>query len=260
LQGNAHNSPSLALRLIRRGFARRPAYGTAVSEAILHRVAAGELPATLRLHRPARELAFAKQDRAAPGFQGAVEAAREAGFEPVVRLAGGRAAVFHEGTLALAWSCPDPKATRHTHDRFRLLAEILAEALRGLGVDARIGEVPGEYCPGAWSVNARGVVKLAGIGQRIVRGGAHLGAVIVASDAALVRAALEPVYAALELDWDPRTAGSVADEIGEAGVDEVEDALLAAFGERFELIESEIDEPTLELAAGLEAEHRAEAG
>jgi octanoyl-[GcvH]:protein N-octanoyltransferase len=260
LQGNAHNPSRPALRLIRRGFPQRPAYGTAVSEAILHLVADGELPATLRMHRPARELAFAKQDRAARGFQSAVEAARAAGFEPVVRLAGGRAAVFHEGTLALAWSAPDPKATRHTHQRFRALAEIVVEALRGLGVDARIGEVPGEYCPGAWSVNARGAVKLAGIGQRIVRGGAHLGAVIVASDAALVRAALEPVYAALDLDWDPRTAGSVADELGEAGLAEVEYALLAAFGERFELVESDIDEPTFELAAGLEAEHRAEPG
>jgi octanoyl-[GcvH]:protein N-octanoyltransferase len=259
LQANAHNSNSSALRLIRQGFPQRPAYGTAVSEAILHQVASGELPATLRVHRPARELAFAKQDRAAAGFQGAVEAARSAGFAPVVRLAGGRAAVFHEGTLALAWSSPDPKATRHTHDRFRLLAEILVEALRGLGVDARIGEVPGEYCPGAWSVNARGAVKLAGIGQRIVRGGAHLGAVIVATDAALVRTALEPVYAALALDWDPRTAGSVADEIGEARTDEVEDALLAAFGERFELVESELDDATLALAAELEPEHLAAA-
>jgi octanoyl-[GcvH]:protein N-octanoyltransferase len=258
LQGNAHNPPASGLRLIRQGFPDRPAYGTAVSEAILHRVAAGELPATLRIHRPARELAFAKQDRAAATFQAAVEAARAVGFAPVVRLAGGRAAVFHEGTLALAWSSPDPKATRHTHDRFRLLAEIVVEALRGLGVDARIGEIPGEYCPGAWSVNARGAVKLAGIGQRIVRGGAHLGAVVVASDAALVRTALEPVYAALALDWDPRTAGSVADEIGEAGIDEVEDALLGAVGERFELVEAVIDEQTLALAGELEAEHRAD--
>ncbi|MGH2987049.1 MAG: hypothetical protein ACRDLO_10230, partial [Solirubrobacterales bacterium] len=62
MQANTHN-----LRIIRQGFAARPAFGTAVSEAILTRVAAGELPASFRLHRPARELAFSKQDRAAPG-------------------------------------------------------------------------------------------------------------------------------------------------------------------------------------------------
>ena len=53
MQENTHT-----LRIIRQGFAELPAYGTAVSEAILHRVAEGELPATFRLHRPARELAF----------------------------------------------------------------------------------------------------------------------------------------------------------------------------------------------------------
>src|SRR5262245_9132111 len=190
MQENAHKA---RLRVIRRGFADRPAYGTAVSEAVLHRVAAGELAATLRLHRPARELAFAKQDRAAPGFAEAVAVARAAGFTPVLRLAGGRAAAFTEGTLALAWSTPDPSPTRHTQNRFRTLAEIVVAALHRLGVDARIGEVQGEYCPGAWSVNARGAIKLAGIGQRIIRGGAHLGAVLVVRDGALLRSALEPV-------------------------------------------------------------------
>jgi lipoate-protein ligase A len=255
LQPNAHNSKP-ELRLLRRGFPDRPAYGTAISEAILHRVAAGELSATLRLHRPRRELAFSKHDRAAPGFDAAVRAARAAGFEPVIRLAGGRAAVFTEGTVALAWSRPDPRPTRSTHDRFRELAEIVAEALRALGVDARIGEVAGEYCPGAWSVNARGVVKLAGLGQRIIRGGAHLGAVVVVTDSDLIREALEPVYAALDLSWDPRTAGSVADEIGVTSLDAVESALLHGFAERYRLVDAELDRPTLERAFGLEAEHR----
>ena len=64
MQGNAHNLHKPSLRLIRQGFRDRPAFGTGVSEAILTRVAAGELPATVRIHRPARELAFSKQDRA----------------------------------------------------------------------------------------------------------------------------------------------------------------------------------------------------
>ena len=242
--------------MIRRGFPERPAYGTAVSEALLHRVAAGELPATLRLHRPARELAFAKQDRAAPGFAEAVRSAREAGFDPVLRLAGGRAAAFTEGTLALAWSTPDPNPTRHTNERFRTMAEIVVAALERVGVDARIGEIAGEYCPGAWSVNARGAVKLAGIGQRIIRGGAHVGAVLVVRDGALLRAALEPVYAALGLDWRPETAGSVADEVGDVALGRAEEALVAEFARRFELVDAELDPETLRLATELEPEHR----
>jgi lipoate-protein ligase A len=211
---------------------------------------------TFRLHRPARELAFSKQDRAAPGFPTAVAAACEMGFEPVVRLAGGRAALFHEGTLAIAWSSPAERPVEGTHERFRWLAELITRALRALGVDARVGEVPGEYCPGAWSINARGATKLAGIGQRMIRGGAHCGAVIVVSDSALVRETLEPVYEALELDWDPATTGAVEDEIGATSLEAVEDAVIAQLANDYELVDAELDPETLERAHELEASHR----
>src|SRR5438105_2099529 len=95
------------LAVVREGFRGQPAFGVGVSRAILVRVAAGELPPTLRLHRPGAILAFSRQDRAAAGYAAAVRAAREAGFEPVVRLAGGRAAVYHEATLACSWAVPD---------------------------------------------------------------------------------------------------------------------------------------------------------
>lgn len=252
MQANAHKIP---LRLHRQGFPDRPAFGTAVSDAILQRVAAGELPATLRLHRPARELAFAKQDRVAGGFADAVRAARDAGFEPVVRLAGGRAAVFHEGTLAIAWASPDQRTVAGTQERFARTAGIVEGALRRLGVDARIGEVPGEYCPGAWSINARGAKKLSGIGQRMIAGGAHAGAVVVVTGSRQVRDALVPVYAALELEWDPETTGAVEDEIPGAGLAETEEAILAELGAHFELVEDEIDADTLALAAELESAH-----
>jgi octanoyl-[GcvH]:protein N-octanoyltransferase len=257
LQGNAHNSPKPRLRLIRQGFPDRPAFGTGVSEAVLKRVAAGELDPTFRLHRPARELAFSKQDRAAPGFERAVRSARAAGFEPVVRLAGGRAAAFHEGTLAFAWATPAERPVAGTQERFERLAEIVTRALRGLGVDARVGEVPGEYCPGAWSINARGRTKLAGIGQRLITGGAHAGGVLVVSDSALLREALEPVYAALELEWDPATAGSVEDEVAAVTLDDAEQAIVAELAGSFELVDAELDPETLALGVKLAPGHEA---
>jgi octanoyl-[GcvH]:protein N-octanoyltransferase len=253
MKRNAHNS---RLELRRQAFPDRPAFGTAVSEAIMRRVAAGELPATLRVHRPARELAFSKQDASANGFPAAVSAARAAGFEPVVRLAGGRAAAFHEGTLAIAWSRPEARPVAGTRVRFSELADVVVAALQDLGVDARIGEVPGEYCPGAWSVNARGEVKLAGIGQRLIAGAAHLGCVLVVNDSALLRSALEPVYSALDLDWSPATAASVDDEVPGVGLDAVEEALLGQLRGRYELVEDELDSATLELAAKFEQAHR----
>jgi octanoyl-[GcvH]:protein N-octanoyltransferase len=129
------------------------------------------------------------------------------------------------------------------------MADVIAGALRGLGVDARVGELPGEYCPGAYSVNARGQVKLAGIGQRMIRGGAHVGGVIVASGGDEVARVLVPVYRALELDWEPDTSGSVAEELGrEVDPGEVEEALIAELGRRYELVDAEIDEETLQRA------------
>ena len=127
---------------------------------------------------------------------------------------------------------------------------MITGALRGLGVDARVGEVPGEYCPGAYSVNARGATKLAGIGQRMIRGGAHLGGVVVASGGREIADVLRPVYRALELDWDPVTSGSVTDELGrEVTADEVEEAVIAELEKRYELVSSELDEETLRAAA-----------
>jgi octanoyl-[GcvH]:protein N-octanoyltransferase len=243
------------LRLIRDSFPDRPAFGTAVSEAILTRVAAGELGPTLRLHRPGAELAFSKQDAASPGFERAVAAARTTGFEPVLRLAGGRAAIFHEGTLAIARATPANHPARSTRERFEEAAGTIAAALRSLGVDARVGEVPGEYCPGAWSVNARGRVKLVGIGQRLIAGAAHLGCVVVVAESARLRAALVPVYRALGLEWDPDTAAAIEDEVPGVGLAEVEDALLTEIDRRHRIEPAELDAATLELARELEPRH-----
>jgi octanoyl-[GcvH]:protein N-octanoyltransferase len=218
----------------------------------LIRVAAGELPATIRIHRPAREVAFGRQDVVSPGYPAAVRAAEAAGFAGVERLAGGRAALFHEGTIAIARAYPDPHPPRRTYARFEEMSELVAAALASLGVDARVGEVSGEYCPGGYSVNARGSSKLVGIGQRMIRGGAHVGVVIVVSGSRLLRDTLVPVYEALGLDWDPDTAGSVSDELGRAvDRDEVTDALLSQLHGRQALSEGDLDAETLGLAERL---------
>jgi octanoyl-[GcvH]:protein N-octanoyltransferase len=245
------------LRVLTESFPDDPALDTAVSRALLERVAAGELPETLRLARPGRMVAFGKQDAVAPGYAEAAHAARELGFAAILRLAGGRAAVFHEQTLELAHALPGEDVRAGVHDRFREAAERIAAALRELGVDARVGEVPGEYCPGGYSINARGETKLAGVGQRLIRGGAHLGAVVVVSGAELVREPLVPVYEALDLDWDPASAGSVADEAPGAGFDEVMEVIRAEYAREYELSHVELDEETLVLARRLAPEHEA---
>jgi octanoyl-[GcvH]:protein N-octanoyltransferase len=237
------------LRLIRHSFPDQPELSTAVSRTILELVAAGELPPTIRIHRPGDEVAFGRQDLASPRYEAAAEAARNAGFAAVERLAGGRAAVFHSGTIAIARAYADPQPPKRTYARFEEMAGTISAALRGLGVDARVGEVAGEYCPGAYSVNARGAVKLSGIGQRMIRGGAHMGGVIVASGGAEVARALEPVYEALDLEWDPATSGDASAELGRT-VDpgEIEEALIAELAKTYELVDAELDEQTMEMA------------
>jgi lipoate-protein ligase A len=246
------------LRLLEDSFSDDPALDAAVSRAIMLKVAAGELPETLRIARPGTTVAFAKRDAVADGYGEAVRAAREAGFEATLRLAGGRAAVFHDGTMEIGHAVPDEEPRARIHDRFRHTADRLARALAALGVGARVGEVAGEYCPGRYSVNARGAAKLAGIGQRVVGGGSHTGVVLVVEGEDRINAVLEPVYAALGLDWAPAASGSVRTEVPSAGWDSVRDAIVTEYAREYDVVEGAVDAETLELAQSLAGEHRVE--
>jgi lipoate-protein ligase A len=241
------------MRVYDRAFPGEAAYDVAVSRALLLGAAEGRVPECLRLYRPDEVVAFSGSDAARPGFARAVEAARAAGFDAARRLAGGAAAVFQRDSIAFAWCLPEADARRDIHCRFEAVAGLIAAALRRLGVDARVGEVEGEYCPGAYSVNAGGRRKLMGVGQRIVRGAAHVGGVLVVGDSERVREVLVPVYAALGLDWRPETAGSVADELAGVTWESVRDALVAEIASRRTLEPAAFDDALLARARELES-------
>jgi lipoate-protein ligase A len=237
-------------------FPERPAFDTAVSRALLLAVGEGRSPAALRLYEPGDAVAFSLLDRVQPGFRSAVVAARAEGFDAVLRLAGGRAAVFTRQTLGIAWCVPDLEPRATIAARFDEIAAVVARALHRLGVDARVGAVPGEYCPGDHSVNARGKVKLAGIGQRIVKGAAHVGGVIALGGSARICGVLAPVYERLGFAWDPMTVGSVEDEVGSVSRAAVVEALIAEFGTTHALERAPISRAVLDAAAASEVEHR----
>ncbi|MBB84713.1 MAG: lipoate--protein ligase [Deltaproteobacteria bacterium] len=186
-------------------------FDTAVSHAMLRDVATGVRGESLRLYAPDDALLFSSLDARRPGYPRAIDLAREAGYEPVTRLAGGHAAVFLRESVAFAWASADPTAHLHIQPRFERLTGWIVDALQRLGLDARVGEVPGEYCPGEYSVNIGGKVKVMGVGQRVIRGGAHVGGVLTVGQTAPLREILIPVYEALELEFRPETAGGVAD-------------------------------------------------
>jgi lipoate-protein ligase A len=246
------------LRLLEDSFPDDPALDAAVSRALMMRVASGELPETLRIARPGTTVMFGKRDAVAPGYEEAVRAAVEAGFEPTLRLAGGRAAVFHDGTMEIGHAVHDAEPRAGIQARFEDTAERLARGLARVGVDARVGEVRREYCPGRWSVNARGAVKLAGIGQRVVGGGSHTGVVLVVDGERRINEVLEPVNAALGLDWDPAASGSVRTEAPNASWSTVRDAIVAEHAQDYDLAPDELDPETLALARELAEEHRVE--
>ena len=204
-------------------------------------------------------MAFGKRDTVDPRYGHAVRAAREGGFGAIQRLGGGRAAVYHEWTIISAHAMPDPDPKPGIQARFDHEAGILAAALRRLGVDARVGEVAGEYCPGGHSVNAGGARKLVGLGQRLIAGGAHVGGVVVVDREDLVNGILGPVYATLGLSFDPAATGSVASEASGVAPEQVRDAILEEYAARYFLEPAELDEQTVALARRLAPEHAAPA-
>ena len=223
---------------------------------MLRRVARGDAPQSLRLYRPDDALLFSSLDARRPGYDRAVELARSAGYEPVIRLAGGHAAVFLESAMAFAWASADPNAHLAIEPRFDRLTGWIVKALRRLGLDARVGEVPGEYCPGEHSVNIGGRVKVMGVGQRVIRGGAHVGGVLTVGQTAALREVLIPIYAALELDFRPETAGGVADFDtsldAEAVIRAIREVLVA---EGVDVMEARFDTGIHEEAEALSALH-----
>jgi octanoyl-[GcvH]:protein N-octanoyltransferase len=240
------------VRLLRAAFPDRPVLDMAVSHALLQRVAAGALESTLRLYRPGPTLAFGRLDLLRPGFADAVAAARAHGLQPVVRLAGGHAAAYDERSLIYEEITRQQDVTAGLHERFRDGAALLADALRGLGVDAVVGEIPGEYCAGGYTVSAAGRLKLVGIAQRAVRGGALLSAFVIVAGGAPLRAALVDVYRALDLAWEPSTAGALDDVAPGIGIVDVERAILAGRA----IAPAQLDDATLARARELEERHR----
>lgn len=197
-----------------------------LSTAALAELGRHDAEARLRVHRPRPTAAFSRLDSIKPGFPAAEDAARAHGFAPVVRPGGGRLAAYHGGALVLDLVAPHPDARRRFRERFAEAGGALVAGLRELGVDARVGPVPGEYCPGEFSVNAGGTTKLVGTAQRLVRHGYLFSAVLLVADPEPVRAVLDDAYAALELAWDPASVGCVADSVAGVTVDAVADVLV----------------------------------
>jgi len=243
--------PTDPVRLVSHSLATDPARDVALGAALLERAEAGG-PAAFRLDVPAPTVSFGRVDRLRAGFPAAVAAARRHGFAPTLRVGGGRAAAIHEGALTLGLAAP--LAGTATPDRFRWLADVLVGALARVGVAAARGQLPGEYCPGDWSVHAGGI-KLAGISQRVKRRAAWTEAFLIVRDGARLRPLLHDLYDALALPLDPATVGALDDLVPGVTVDDVAQALRDELAARVALVAAPAEPEAVALAARLRDRH-----
>ena len=196
----------------RRRPGRDPLLDIALGPALLQRVAAAGGPELLRLYRPRPTLAFSGRDCASPGHRRR-RRGRAGGRVRPGPPRPGRSGRRLPPPARCAWitSARTPDGIADHPAAVRRFGELLAGALRDLGVDAQLGPVPGEYCPGEFSINDGHGHKLVGTAQRLVRGGWLFGTVILVADPEPVREVLTEVYDALRSGLGPGDRGRRAD-------------------------------------------------
>lgn len=205
----------------------------------------------LRIYQPQPTVAFGQRDARLPGFDAAKRICRERGFTPVVRRAGGRAAAYHRGCLVIDHIEPDPDPIKGSQARFWFFGSLFAAALRSEGLETRVGPIPGEYCYGDHSVHAvdprqRDVrIKLIGTAQRQIATGWLFSSSIVVEGGAWVRRVLSEAYEAMNLEWDPLTAGAAEDLCPSATVSSIERAILTTYAQTWDLRRTVLDLPQL---------------
>ena len=186
----------------------------------------------LRFYRPKPTAAFSPRDTTLDSYAAAAEAMRALGFAPVERRAGGQLAVYDSSALVIDLVAPHDEPRADVMERFKLFSAAIASALTGLGIDARVGAIEGEYCPGSYSVNGEGRIKLAGVAQRIGRCGYHLGAVISVTASDRAKAAVADAYRILGFPFAPTSFGAVSDFVPQSSFTSLRQRLQDAVAEK----------------------------
>lgn len=169
----------------------------------------------LRVWRPHRQVAFGPRDVHSDGYERAREIATDREYAVCERSVGGRAVAYTGTTVAFARIEPVEDMRQGVQQRYATARVDLRAALGDLGVDARRGEPDGSFCPGSQSLQAGHSGKVVGIAQRVQQGAAMVAGVVIVDGHEEIADVLTPIYEALELDFDPRSVGSIAQAGGE---------------------------------------------
>lgn len=211
-----------------------PARDMALTGALLGAVADGSSPEVIRVFRPGPTLAFGRLDRLRPGFPDACRIAAGAGWTPVLRWGGGHAVAYDRDCVLLEIIRRRPPGAIELDPRFVEATRLVTDALAPLGVALELGERPGEYCAGRFSLHLPGGGKVAGVAQRVVRGATLTTAAIIVAGGQPARPVLQDVYAALAVPMDPRTVGCLTDAHPGLSAETVRRALIVTAGVRLD--------------------------
>jgi octanoyl-[GcvH]:protein N-octanoyltransferase len=222
-----------------------PEVGFGLQQAVLEEVAAGERGPTALIWASSRYVGATRQETRLPGFAAATQAASGLGFPVLVRNSGGGAVAANRGSLSFSLTFPVEDLRHGLYERYQDGLDLIASALRRVGVEAERGEVEGEFCPGAYSVRSGGPsgIKHAGLAQRVTRRAARLEALVLVAETDEVRTVLKRFYGLLGLPFRPGSVGDLP-----ADVPTVIRALLEEVRGRYTASEVEVPGATMERA------------
>ncbi len=227
--------------------------GFSLQQAVLEGVASGERGPTALVWTSSRYVGVTRPEMRLPGIEEAIRAVEDLGFPVLVRNSGGGAVAANEGSISFSLTSPVEDLRHGLYGRYAEGVNLVAAALRRVGVEAESGEVEGEFCPGAHSIRSGGPrgVKHAGLAQRVTRRAARLEALILVSGTAGLIPVLERFYCSLGLPFRRESVGDLP-----VGVARVTQALVAEVRDRFGGEVKPVGKGTLDKARSLRGEWR----
>ena len=231
-----------------------PATAYGYVRTVFDQVASGERPATVSITPSTRHVGVTRRDTFRPGFIDAVRAAGEMDYPVLVRSSGGGATAADLGTFGFSIIRPadETERGRGISDRYDEAAAFVLGAFSLLGIEAEVGEVRDEFCPGDHSVRVgdrEGGMKVVGIAQRITRRATSVGGIVLVEGEQALARVLVRVYDAMRLPFRPQGVGSLRRAGYEAGTHDAIDAFAAEAERVYGAARVPIDEKTLALAS-----------
>lgn len=198
-------------------------------------------------------VAFSGRDLRSPGIAAATQVARAAGFQTVVRSPGGRMVAYDSGAVVIDHLDSTTDIRQAGRSTFAANAESHVRVLRGLGdVDARIGEVDGEYCPGEFSINVEGTTKVVGSAQRVTATGSLFSTVVQVVVSDRVRAVITAVSEALGYDLRQSSIAGLADYVPALAATDVAAAFASDYRSRLDMTDGPLPAEVVAHASSVE--------